>query len=417
MSSSLQRDWLRSSRGVVQDRFILIGKHHENITISNRSCGTFVAVVVLTGLAIPAQAAAPLPSVVVSPVVQSDVSTSLGYIGHVIAIQSVKLVPRVTAFIDQVAVKQGSNVKAGEVLFKLQTPQYQAALETAEANLASAQAALANATVTYERDLHLNNNGFLATSTLDADLATRQEDQANILSATAAIAIAQLNLGYCTITAPIDGRIGNIALTKGNLVTPSTAALATINQLDPIRVVFAVSTDSPLLYATHYTAGQQQAGQKGQGGDPDFKVNLDLPNGKAYPQTGTIAFFDNQVDTGTGTVNVYADFPNPRGLLLPGAYVSVLAAPAQPKQALLLPVAAVQTDQTSSFVLVVRPDHTVAQQTVTLGDQIGQNYIVKSGLTAGQEVIVGGIQKVKVGAMVSVTVAPASPPTTTADSQ
>ena len=107
----------------------------------------------LAGLAIraTAQAANPLPSVVATPVVQSDVSTSLGYIGHVVAIQSVKLVPRVTAFIDQVTVKQGSDVKAGQVLFRLQTAQYQAALQSAEANLASAQAALANANVTYER--------------------------------------------------------------------------------------------------------------------------------------------------------------------------------------------------------------------------------------------------------------------------
>ena len=378
----------------------------------------FVAGVVLVGLATtaPAQAEDPPPSVVVTPVVKSDVSTSLGYIGHVIAIQSVKLVPRVTAFIDQVTVKQGSDVKAGAVLFKLQSAQYQAALESAEASLASAQAALANANVTYERARNLNNSGFSPTSTLDQDIATRQEDQANILSATAAIAVAQLNLSYCTITAPIDGRIGNIPLTKGNLVTPSTAALATINQLDPIRVVFAVSTDSPLLYATHYSVAQQ-----GQHGDPDFKVKLDLPNGKAYPQAGTIAFFDNQVDTGTGTVNVYADFPNPRGLLLPGAYVSVLAAPATPKEAMLVPVAAVQTDQNNSYVLVVGPDKKVTQQTVTLGDQIAQNYIVKSGLTTGQDVIVDGIQKVKVGSVVSVTYAPASQPngtsTSTADSQ
>ena len=263
---------------------------------------------------------------------------------------------------------------------------------------------------------NLNSNGFSPTSTLDQDIATRQEDQANILSATAAIAVAQLNLGYCTITAPIAGRIGNIPLTQGNLVTPSTSALATINQLDPIRVVFAVSTDSPLLYATHYTSGKQD-----QGGDPNFKVNLDLPNGKPYPETGRIAFFDNQVDTGTGTVNVYADFPNPRTLLLPGAYVSVLAEPDKPKMALLVPVAAVQTDQSSSFVLVVGSDKKVTQQTVTLGDQIDQNYIVKSGLTAGQDVIVDGIQKVKVGSTVSVTYAPASQSnggaTSTADSQ
>jgi membrane fusion protein (multidrug efflux system) len=392
------------------------------ILATNRWRFAVLAAVVLAGLSLrtTVQAANPPPSVVVTPVVQSDVSTSLGYIGHVIAIQSVKLVPRVTAFIDQVTVKQGSEVKAGEVLFKLQAAQYQAALESAEASLASAQAALANANVTYERARNLNSSGFSPTSTLDQDIATRQEDQANILSANAAIAMAQLNLSYCTITAPIAGRIGNIPLTQGNLVTPSTSALATINQLDPIRVVFAVSTDSPLLYATHYSVGQRE-GQAEHPGDPNFKVNLDLPNGKPYPQTGTIAFFDNQVDTGTGTVNVYADFPNPRGLLLPGAYVSVLAKPAKPKEAVLVPVAAVQTDQNSSYVLVVGSDKKVTQQTVTLGDQINQDYIVKSGLTAGQDVIVDGIQKVKVGSTVSVTYAPPSQPnggsTNTADSQ
>ncbi|WP_419758794.1 efflux RND transporter periplasmic adaptor subunit [Acidisoma sp.] len=386
--------------------------------VTNRSPrAAFVAVALAAvSIGVQARASTPPPSVVVTPVVQSNVSTSLGYIGHVIAIQSVKLVPRVTAFIDQVTVKRGSDVKAGQVLFKLQTAQYQAALQTAEANLASAQAALANANVTYERALHLNNSGFSPTSTLDENLATRNEDQANILSATASIALAQLNLSYCTITAPIDGRIGDISLTKGNLVTPSTSALATINQLDPIRVVFAVSTDSPLLYSTHSSVIQQD-----ERGDPNFKVNLDLPNGKPYPQTGRIAFFDNQVDTGTGTVNIYADFPNPRGLLLPGAYVSVQVAPAKPKEALLVPVAAIQTDQNSSFVLVVGPDKKVTQQTVTIGDQIDQNYIVKSGLTVGQDVIVDGIQKVKVGSTVSVTYASPSQSNdssaTSADSQ
>jgi membrane fusion protein (multidrug efflux system) len=393
-------------------------KPRRPIFVSNRYRSALLAAIVLTGLATRtrAQAANPPPSVVVTPVVKSDVSTSLSYIGHVIAIQSVQLVPRVTAFIDQVTVKQGSNVRAGQVLFKLQSAQYEAALQSAEANLASAQAALANANVTYQRSLHLNNSGFSPTSTLDQDLATRQEDQADILSATAAIALAQLNLSYCTITAPISGRIGNIPLTMGNLVTPSTGSLATINQLDPIRVVFAVPTESPLLYATHYSVGEQNPQ-----GDANFKISLDLPNGKPYAHTGTITFFDNQVDTSTGTVNVYADFPNPRGLLLPGAYVSVVAAPAKPKEELLVPVAAVQTDQSNSFVLVVGPDRKVIQQTVTLGDQIGQNYIVRSGLSAGQDVIVDGIQKVTVGSPVSVTYAPASQvngsTTTTADNQ
>jgi membrane fusion protein (multidrug efflux system) len=236
-----------------------------------------------------------------------------------------------------------------------------------------------------------------------------------VLSATAAIAVAQLNLSYCTIQAPIAGRIGAVTLTKGNLVTPSTGALATINQLDPIRVVFSVSTDSPILYGTHYTAGKQDAA------GPGFKVTLDLPNGKPYPETGAIAFFDNEVDSQTGTVNVYADFPNPHSLLLPGAYVSVITRPATPKEEMQVPVAAVQTDQNSSFVLIVGTDKKVTQQTVTLGDQIAQNYVVKSGLTVGQNVIVDGIQKVKVGETVSVIYAPAQTDsgssTATADSQ
>jgi membrane fusion protein (multidrug efflux system) len=353
--------------------------------------------------------------VVVTAVTERDVSTSFTNIGHVVAIQSVKLLPRVTAFIDQVAVRQGSDVTAGEVLFKLQAAQYEAALQTAEADLASAQAAADNADLTYQRALNLSGSGFSPMSTLDQDIATRNEDRAAVLSATASIAVAQLNLSYCTITAPIAGRIGAVTLTKGNLVTPSTGALATINQIDPIRVVFSVGTDSPILYAQLYAAGKKAAVA------PAFKISLDLPNGKAYPETGTIAFFDNQVDSQTGTVNVYADFPNPRSLLLPGAYVSVKTRPATPKEALLVPVAAVQMDPNSSYVLVVGPDRKVSQQTVTLGDQIAQNYVVRSGLKAGQDVIVDGIQKVKVGSAVSVTFAPDQPDngssTDTADSQ
>jgi membrane fusion protein (multidrug efflux system) len=338
----------------------------------------------------------------VTPVVQSDVSTSLGYIGHVIAIQSVKLVPRVTAFINQVNVTQGAAVKAGEVLFTLQPEQYQAALQTAQAGLASAQAALANAQVTYERAARLNTTGFETQSALDQDVATRNEDQANVLSAQANLANAQLNLSYCTITAPIDGRIGAVSLTKGNLVTTTTGALATINQLDPIRVVFSVSSNSPILTAMQSSAGQQNAANP-------FTVHLDLPDGSQYQYAGKIAFLDNQVDSSTGTVNVYADFPNPQNLLLPGAYVNVESAPQQPQEALLVPVAAVQTDQNSSFVLIVDPDNIVRQQTITTGEQIGQNFVVKTGVSVNDRVIIDGIQKVKIGQPVTVTVQPAAP--------
>jgi membrane fusion protein (multidrug efflux system) len=341
--------------------------------------------------ALPAYADAP-PSVVVTTVTEQNIAPGFNNIGHVIAIQSVKIVPRVTAFINQVDFKQGSTVKTGQVLFTLQPEEYQAALQTAQANLASAQAALENAELVYARAANLKETGFESESSLDSALATRNEDQANVMSAQASLANAALNLSYCTITAPIDGRIGAVALTKGNLVTTTTGTLATINQLDPIRVEFSVSSDSPILVAAQNDPSESQ-----------FAISLDLPDGKPYAYKGKIAFLDNQVDTNTGTVNVYADFPNPNGVLLPGAYVNVDTAPVTPQEALLVPVAAVQTDQDSSFVLIVEPDNKVTQQTVTLGDQIAQNFIVKSGVKLGDRVIVDGIQKVKVGQSVTAT--------------
>jgi membrane fusion protein (multidrug efflux system) len=325
--------------------------------------------------------AAPPPSVVVTAVTAQNIAPAFTNIGHVIAIESVKVVPRVTAFIDRVAFKQGSDVKAGQVLYTLQTAQYQAALQTAQANLASAQASLQNAGLAYQRAANLRTTGFESQSALDSAQATRSVDQANVMSAQAALANAALNLSYCTITAPIAGRIGATALTQGNLVTTTTGTLATINELDPIRIEFSVSADSPILLS----AADQ------------FTISLDLPNGKPYPVKGRIAFLDNQVDTNTGTVNVYADFANPNAELLPGAYVNVDTTPVQATEALLVPVAAVQTDQTNQFVLIVDANNKVRQQTVTLGDQIAQNFVVKSGVKLGDKVIVDGIQKVKVG--------------------
>jgi membrane fusion protein, multidrug efflux system len=341
---------------------------------------------------------APLAAVGVSPIVVANVAPSSNDIGHIIAIQSVKVVPRVTAFIEEVNVAQGSMVRDGELLFSLQKAQFQAALQMAQASLASAQAALINAEVTYERAARLNHTGFEAQSNVDQALAARDEARATVLAAAASVQTATLNLGYCTITAPIAGRIGAVAETKGNLVTAATGSLATINQLDPIRVVFSVNSGSAILASTHQAGGNSPVTTSG------LAVALDLPNGQKYPYSGKIAFFDNHVDTQTGTVNVYADFPNPTNILLPGAYVSVVISSAEPQEAPLVPVAAVQTDQNGEFVLIVGSGNKVEQRSVTLGEQIAQNFIVKKGLGKGDRVIIDGAQKVKVGEFVNPTV-------------
>jgi membrane fusion protein (multidrug efflux system) len=334
------------------------------------------------------------------PVAEQNIAPSFSNIGHVIAINSVNVTPRVTAYINKIDVKEGSDVKAGQVLFTLQPAQYEAALETAQASLASAKAALENAQLEYQRASSLRSTGFEAQSALDTAIATRNEDQANVLSAEAGVANAQLNLSYCTIVSPLDGRIGFIPPSAGDLVTPTTGTIATINQLDPIRVAFAVPSSSPILAAAIRAQNGPLAGK--------FSINIDLPDGQPYPLAGHIAFLDNEVNMSTGTVNVYADFPNPNGALLPGAYVNVNTAPAHAQEALLVPVAAVQTDQNGQYVLVVDASHKVRQQPVVVGDQIAQDYVVRSGLKAGELVIVDGIQKVTVGNAVNATIVPAA---------
>ncbi|MGH7098002.1 MAG: efflux RND transporter periplasmic adaptor subunit, partial [Stellaceae bacterium] len=222
-----------------------------------------------------------------------------------------------------------------------------------------------------------------------------------VLSAKANLAQAQLNLGYCTITAPIAGRIGTVTLTKGNLVTPNTPALATINQLDPIRVVFSVT------YRVMVAAQQKTGATQGQL-TSRLAVDLKLPDGSEYKPAGKIAFLNNQVNPQTGTVSFYADFPNPDRLLLPGAFVNVEVHRAKPQERPLVPAEALQTDQSGSYVLIVGSNDKVVARPVTLGPQIAQNFVVTKGLSGGERVIVAGVQKVKPGERVNPVPAPAA---------
>lgn len=329
----------------------------------------------------------------VARVVSRNVAPAETYVGHVIAIQQVRIVPRVTAFIDRVPVKQGSDVKAGQILFELQKAQYQDAVASAQAQLASAQAALELANINLLRAQRLTRQQFESVANLNQAQATHAQDQAEVDAAKANLAQAELNLSYCTIATPIAGRIGAVTLTQGNLVTPATPALATVVQLDPIRVVFPVS-DQTIVAAN---AGPGGGFAKG------LAVSLTLADGKSYRHGGEVAFLENQVDQQTGTVNVYADFPNPEGLLLPGTFVNVSLRQARPKMRALVPVEAVQTDQQGSYVLVVGSENKVRQQPVDLGSQLGQEYIVKRGLNVGERVIVEGVQKVRPGEIVKPT--------------
>ena len=347
------------------------------------------AVLVLLCAATP-----PLPAVTVAPVVKQDVAPKHTFVGRVDPIQSVQLHALVQGVLQQVTFKGGEDVKEGQLLFVIDPSVYEAQLQGAEASLAKAQAALKNSELIVARQQQLVTRDAVAQQTVDTAVATRDADAAGVKAAEAQVQTAKINLGYTRIEAPIAGRIGAAAITKGNLVSTSTGALATIVQLDPIRVVFSVDASS-------LTTAEQRRGSSADELTKEFLPKIKFSNGTMYDQDGELSFISNQVDAATGTIPIYANFPNPKSLLLPGQYVSVVVRRSTPDERVLVPVAAVQQDRQGKFVLLVDADNKVVQQRFEATRQFGQDWIVESGLDAGQKVIVEGLQKVHTGQAVN----------------
>ena len=355
-----------------------------------------------------ADAKTPPPAVVVAAVQTQDVAAAQRYIGTVKAIQSVDLRARVEGFLEKVAFEQGSNVAQGQLLYQIEQASYQADLEKAKGQLAAAEAQLASAQATledreadFQRQATLVKKGDVSQTMFDRAKAQRDEARAAVESAKAseqqaraAIDSAKISLSYTTIHSPIDGRIGATNSTEGNLVGPNSGTLATVVQLDPIRAVFSIpSADFVRL---------QQRAAKQSGGDPReiYQPRLILPTGETYAHAGKVAFADNRVDTGTGTIPIYADFPNPERVLLPGQFVTALVSTAEKKRAPVVPAAAIQRTRQGEQVYVVGDGHRIEQRTIETGVEVGNGYAVTSGLQDGEVVVVSGVQKVKPGMVV-----------------
>ncbi|HEY0526178.1 MAG TPA: efflux RND transporter periplasmic adaptor subunit [Stellaceae bacterium] len=337
-----------------------------------------------------APAGAPPPAVTVAPVVAKDVAPSTEFIGRTQAIQSVELRARVEGFLEQVAFQDGQDVKAGDLLYQIEQAPYQAAVQLAQAQLAGAQANLKQAEANYKRQAELRRSDFQSQAVLDQAVAARDSAAATVQADEAALKTAQLNLGYTTITSPIDGRIGKTAYTKGNLVGPTSNALATVVQLDPIRVVFSVADRDVITEKQQSGQAQEQIIQR-------FLPTLRLSNGSEYPQKGEIEFVDNTVDPATATVPIWARFPNPEKLLLPGQFATVVVRPEQSERRPVVPLSAVQEDKDGKFVLVVGGDDKAQERRIKVTRQLGQDWIVDQGLSEGETVIVDGLQKVRAG--------------------
>jgi len=351
---------------------------------------------VLLGITALAAAAPPAPGakgrmlVGVVAVLEKDVNPPTEYVGHVEAIQTVDLKARVEGFLQEVRFQEGSLVQAGDVLYVIEQDLYRARVDAAKAGVAQAAAALERAE-RYLKRLQAARPESVPATDMDTTVTQVMEARAQLEAAKAQLAIDRINLGYTVISTPITGRIGRTAFTRGNLVDPSSGTLATVVQVDPIRVVYSVSeNDAPAIQAALRDASANSENQL-------LAPSLRLGNGSVYPHAGRVDFVDNQVDATTATIAVRAQFPNPDGQLIAGQYVTVLVKTRAPRPMPVVPQAAVLVNQQGRYVLVVDDKNRVTARPVTLGPELETLWAVASGLQPGERVIVQGIQKVRLG--------------------
>jgi membrane fusion protein, multidrug efflux system len=342
-------------------------------------------------------AAAPPPAVTVVQLRPQDVTASFAFLGRVVAVDTVGLRARVQGFLEQRLFTEGDKVKKGQLLYVIEQPPFQAKVDEADAGVARAEASLAEADATLTRVQQAVKSGAVSKQELDQAVAGKDVAQAQVKSAEAQLETARLNLGYTDIMAPINGRIGLTNYTIGNLVGPDSGVLATIVSQDPIYVTFPVSTRLVL-------AARRDAAQTGR--PPALVVRAQLPDGTIYDHPGKVDFLNIQVEQTTETINVRAQFPNPEGFLVDGQFVNVTVEQAKPELALVIPQSALQVDQAGSYVLVVNAKDEVEQKRIQTGQASAGNVVVSAGLEDGDRVIVEGVQKVRPGDKVQVSVLP-----------
>ena len=301
---------------------------------------------------------------------------------------------RATGILQKRVFTEGSDVKAGQVLYRIDAAPYQAAQQSAQAQLAQAQAQLANASAMVTRYRPLVAANAVSKQEFDAAVAAEKAAQAQVAAGRAAVRTAGINLDYATVTAPISGRIGRSLVTEGALVSAQEGTqLAVIQQINPLYINITQSANEVLKLRQSLQGGEVARASAA-------KVTVLLDDGQTYGQTARFLFTDLSVDPATGQVNLRAELPNPGGLLLPGMYVRVRVEQAQVDNAMLLPQQAVTRGSQGDSVMVVAADGSVAPRPIKIsGAQAGQ-WVVTEGLQPGEQVLVEGAMKLALGAKV-----------------
>ena len=301
---------------------------------------------------------------------------------------------RAAGIVQKRSFQEGSNVKAGQVLFQIDSTPYKANLQSAQATLAQADANLAQASSTARRYKPLVEANAISKQEYDVAMANEKAAQAQVAAGKAAVTNANVSLGYATVTAPISGRIGRALVTEGALVGQGDATqLAVIQQINPMYV--NITQSSAEILRMREALSQGKLSSDGKAG---ARVSVYTDDGRKIPQEGRLLFTDLTVDETTGQVQVRAEIPNPDGMLLPGMYVRVKLEQAQIDNAMLVPQQSVTRNEKGNFVMVVAEDGSVSPRPVQIGRSQGTNWVVTSGLKAGEKVMVDGLVKVGMGA-------------------
>ena len=357
----------------------------------------------------PAAAQPAPPAVGVVRAERQEITQSNAFVGRIQAVGRVALVARVTAFLEKRLFIEGAEVKQGDLLYQLERPPFQAQVDYNQANVAQLQAQHRNAELTLERAQYLLKTVAGQQANVDAALAAERALAAQIAAAEAQVKVAQINLGYTEIRAPIDGRISSTAVTEGNVVSATSGTLATLVSQDPMYVVFPIALRTGLELRERYVP---------KGGFSAVRIRLRLTTGKIYGEEGKLDYVSPTVAENTDTITLRGTIPNP---LLPGAkagsprvrelsdgeFVTVLLEGVQPVSVLAIPRAAVLSDQQGDYVYVVDAQNKADVRRVHLGQSTPSTAVITKGLQEGELVISEGLQRARPGALVSP--GPASP--------
>jgi RND family efflux transporter MFP subunit len=351
-----------------------------------------VALTITNGCSSSAEKPAPPPpGVTVTPAIQRDVPIHQEWVGTMSGNVDADIRPKVEGFLLSRLYTEGSYITKGTPMFQLDRRQAQAAVEQADGNLARARAALGQAQIDVHRYTPLVAQKAVSQAELDKALSSESAAKAGVDAYQAAVDNAKLNLGWTTVISPISGIAGISKVQVGDLMTPTTT-MTTISSVNPIYVDVSIAEQDYLRFARE---------KKGRSAGRDLQ--LILGDGTVYAHPGHALFVNREVDSRTGTIQVRGEFPNPGNVLRPGQYARIRAVTELRKSAMLIPQQAVSELQGVYQVGVVGADNKVTIQTVKLGPQFGDMWVVESGLQAGDNVVVDGLQRIKTG----MTVAPA----------